>query len=156
METAICKNCGPKPISEFYRHATRGFQSLCKQCKSEYNQEHYRRNAKVYKQRALQSNRKIKAERRRWIMEYLAQHPCTQCGEDDPVVLDFHHKSRRRKVQTVSNLISRLVPWEQVLAEIKKCEVLCANCHRRRTARQLGWRGQSRGEAMAANSAPNR
>ena len=69
------------------------------------------------------------------VLAFLQQHPCTICGEDDPVVLDFDHT--RDKVRHVSDLISR-GRWSKLLAEIEKCRVLCANCHRRHTAATAG------------------
>jgi cytochrome c551/c552 len=39
----------------------------------------------------------------------------------------------------VSRLVHTAVSWELVAAEIAKCEVRCANCHRRRTAAVGGY-----------------
>jgi hypothetical protein len=69
------------------------------------------------------------------LMAYLREHPCVLCGEADPVVLDFDHL--RDKVWEVTNL-ARYGGWSRLLAEIEKCRVLCANCHRRHTAQQAG------------------
>jgi 5-methylcytosine-specific restriction endonuclease McrA len=71
----------------------------------------------------------------RLLLEYLAEHPCTDCGEDDPVTLEFDHLED--KVFDISRGL-RERPWKAVQDEIDKCEVVCANCHRRRTARRLG------------------
>ena len=52
-------------------------------------------------------------------------------------MLDFDHVGD--KVADVSALVrTHLWPWERVLGEIAKCEVVCANCHRRRTAQRAG------------------
>lgn len=64
---------------------------------------------------------------------YLEEHPCVDCEEADPVVLTFDHV-RGEKLGTISDLL-RKRGWEVVVAEIKKCEVRCANCHLRRHAR---------------------
>jgi 5-methylcytosine-specific restriction endonuclease McrA len=64
------------------------------------------------------------------------EHACVDCGETDAVVLDFDHL--RDKVNDVSSLVALRRPWEEVLEEIEKCEVRCANCHARKTARELG------------------
>ena len=62
-------------------------------------------------------------------------NPCADCGERDPVVLEFDHL-RDKTFDIGSKLIHKA--WPAVLAEIAKCEVVCANCHRRRTARRRG------------------
>jgi hypothetical protein len=67
----------------------------------------------------------------------LIEHPCVDCGENDPVVLDFDHKSD--KVASISYLLGTVAGWERVEKEIEKCEVRCANCHRRKTARDRKW-----------------
>lgn len=51
------------------------------------------------------------------------------CGESDPVVLDYHHTSGEKDMN-IGNMISSF-PMGRILDEIAKCEVLCANCHRR-------------------------
>jgi 5-methylcytosine-specific restriction endonuclease McrA len=56
------------------------------------------------------------------------------CGEEDIVVLEFDHL--RDKQRNVSTLIGGGWEWTRILEEIERCEVVCANCHRRRTARR--------------------
>jgi hypothetical protein len=73
--------------------------------------------------------------RTKFLIEYFKEHPCTDCGESDPVVLEFDHL--RDKAFTISQKF-RERAWQAILDEIKKCEVVCANCHRRRTARRRG------------------
>lgn len=70
---------------------------------------------------------------REFLTGYLAQHPCVDCGETDPVVLEFDHV-RGTKVAEVSSFVRNLASMKRILAEIAKCDVRCANCHRRRTA----------------------
>jgi hypothetical protein len=69
------------------------------------------------------------------VYEYLLEHPCLDCGETDPVVLEFDHIGE--KTGNVSGMLGRR--WSTIEAEIAKCEVVCANCHRRRTAERGGW-----------------
>ena len=68
---------------------------------------------------------------------YLSTHPCTSCGEDDPVVLEFHHVGG--KDMAISQLVTGGYSIETIQAEINKCTVLCANCHRRLTMDERGW-----------------
>lgn len=74
-------------------------------------------------------------------VEYLREHPCVDCGEADPVVLDFDHLpgfEKRFEIARAVNASTR--SWSSILTEIAKCEVVCANCHRRRTAMRGGHR----------------
>lgn len=73
------------------------------------------------------------------VLEYLATHPCQDCGEPDPIVLEFDHRDQSAKVDSVARLVNDCKSWETVLEEIQKCDVRCANCHKRRTAKQLGF-----------------
>jgi hypothetical protein len=73
--------------------------------------------------------------RTRYLIEYFRNHPCNDCGETDPVVLEFDHLNDK------SFDIGQALPyrnWQSILDEIGKCEVVCANCHRRRTAQRKG------------------
>ena len=73
-------------------------------------------------------------ERTTWLIEFFRTHPCLDCGELDPVVLEFDHVRGEKKFD-VGQCLARNT-WQTVLDEIAKCEVVCANCHRRRTARR--------------------
>jgi hypothetical protein len=71
-----------------------------------------------------------------FLLEYFSQNPCADCGETDPLVLEFDHLGDKQ-FNVAKGIRDR--NWESVLAEIAKCEVVCANCHRRRTARRGGF-----------------
>lgn len=60
---------------------------------------------------------------------------CADCGESDPVVLDFHHRDPSQKLFNIGTARGKSVP--KVVAEIAKCDVVCANCHRRREANMV-------------------
>jgi hypothetical protein len=78
--------------------------------------------------------RKLRSESKQvWILNYLKEHPCVDCGETDPVVLVFDH-CRGKKLRDVTGLIS--MSTKTILREIKKCDVVCANDHARRTAKR--------------------
>jgi hypothetical protein len=69
------------------------------------------------------------------LIEFFRTHPCVDCGETDPLVLEFDHLGDKRF--TISHNFSGR-NWQSILKEMEKCDVVCANCHRRRTARQFG------------------
>ena len=77
------------------------------------------------------------AQRRKRNREHLEIHPCLVCGESDPIVLEFDHRDSSTKHIEICEMSTRSL--QTIAAEIAKCDVLCANCHRRRTAKQQGW-----------------
>jgi hypothetical protein len=126
-----------KPVDEFaWRRKQRGQRdSFCRPCRSEYGKEHYEANKQRYIDQARASKEAIRLERTRYLLEFFKGHPCVDCGESDPVVLEFDHLSDKSFA-----IGAKLVQfaWQRILDEIEKCEVVCANCHRRRTARRRG------------------
>ena len=72
------------------------------------------------------------------ILTYLSDHSCIDCGEDDPIVLEFDHV-RGTKIKAVSALVNDCRDWKDISIEIEKCDVRCANCHKRKTAKELGF-----------------
>ena len=91
------------------------------------------------KQANLEYQLEHRKETRKQLVEYLKAHPCVVCGESDPVVLQFDHIDPSTKKASVSRLMSGTRKWETILKEIEKCQVLCANCHARKTYSQLSY-----------------
>lgn len=141
MEMKVCTKCGPpaQPVENFaIRNRTRGSrQAMCKNCQNEYVRGHYRANRSSYILKARIRNLEQTRINNEFLVEYLGCHPCMDCGESDIVVLEFDHL--RDKVADVSVLAREGYSLDKVRREIDKCEVVCANCHRRRTAKQFGW-----------------
>jgi sugar O-acyltransferase (sialic acid O-acetyltransferase NeuD family) len=69
---------------------------------------------------------------REYILHFKATHPCVICGQTDPFVLDFDHLDPSKKEATVANMLGRTASLEKIKKEIAKCQILCANCHRRK------------------------
>jgi hypothetical protein len=80
------------------------------------------------------------AAKRMKVFMYLLEHPCVDCGEPDPLVLDFDHRDPSKKHRGVAQMMSGTTSWAKIQEEIQKCDVRCANCHRRRTAEQYGYK----------------
>jgi hypothetical protein len=77
-------------------------------------------------------NARWKAGRREIVTE-LKRVPCAQCGGTfDPICMDFDHREGETKIADISAMMH--APLERLFAEIAKCDVVCANCHRLRTA----------------------
>ena len=95
----------------------------------------YKDRAKLYE---AQKRHRIKI--RRQLFEFLSKKKCVDCGEKDPIVLEFDHKRSKDKFKIVGKMLSGHYSWSSVLSEIGKCDIRCANCHRRKTYReQKSW-----------------
>lgn len=152
----LCIWCGLlKPVSAFaFRSKALGTrQSHCRSCHAVYRRSHYLRNRPEYIAREVDRTRRRRTENRRLLRAYLRRHPCVDCGEGDIVRLQFDHRDRATKRQDVALLVIGK-PWSVVSAEIEKCDVRCANCHRRRTASQLGWRQADPTVGSQGNATP--
>lgn len=87
--------------------------------------------------------------------DYLLAHPCEDCGISDIRVLEFDHRERKaRRNDAVSVLVYRQASVERLRAEIAKCRILCANCHRIRTHAQLGWKARLEDPQTPLDSLP--
>jgi len=116
----------------------RVLNAYCRVCHAAYRHAHYVANKPDYIRRAIAQTKARREENRRQVLLYLAAHPCVDCGNGNAVTLEFDHRDPAQKLTEVSRLIvSRR--WRRVLAEIEKCDVRCINCHRRKTARDVGW-----------------
>ncbi len=114
--------------------------SYCYVCQAEYSREHYRKNAARYKARVAVNNRLTTRNNRARLHEYLRTNRCVDCGTDDFAALEFDHRDPSNKRADIAYLVRQAVSWSSIQKEIDKCELVCANCHRKRTARQFRWR----------------
>lgn len=138
----ICYTCkGEKPFEEFrWRNKDKGTRlSNCRECSKLYARNHYKENVAYYLRKARRRNKSCNEEYHRRIFEYLSTHPCVDCGEGDPVVLEFDHVDPRTKKENIAVMLNHQTSWNLILEEIAKCEVRCVNCHRRKTAKEQGW-----------------
>jgi hypothetical protein len=121
-----------KPLSEFnkLKKAKDGRQYSCRDCNKAYHYANWDRHMESIRART----KRQRAVNHAFIVEYLRAHPCVDCGETDIVVLEFDHL--RDKTANVSRLIVGNA-IRRIEEEISKCDVVCCNCHRRRTSRRL-------------------
>jgi len=83
--------------------------------------------------------RLYRARNQQMLTAYFGLHACVDCGEADPTVLEFDHV-RGKKLANVANMVRNGIQWSRIEMEIAKCEVRCANCHCRKTAKELGYK----------------
>jgi hypothetical protein len=141
----VCTGCNlSKPIEQFSlknkKTGRRG--NRCRACVAAYGREHYRRNKEAYLAKNRRNKPKYKQRNRSRKAAYVAELACIDCGESDPVVLEFDHRDAATKLANVSRLMAAH-SWAKVEAEIAKCDIRCVNCHRKQTASQFGWMRRS-------------
>jgi len=109
FETKVCGRCGvEKPIDELgFRYPKLGIRhSWCKNCFVEYKRVWYERNGADHRARVKERCAAAEDENQRRVWEYLATHPCLDCGERDPVALHFDHlRDKRRNVSFVRSSV---------------------------------------------------
>jgi hypothetical protein len=95
----------------------------------EYNRLYYRQNREQLLRNQAEKNKRFAESRRKWLVEYKKTLKCVRCGESHPATLIFHHKDKSEKSFEIGNALTLGVGLKRLLAEIEKCEVICANCH---------------------------
>jgi hypothetical protein len=103
-----CSSCGRTlALSEFnWKDQARGkVQSSCKGCSRAYVRDHYRRNQAYYVRKAMSRNAVRHRTAANSVLAYLRDHPCVDCGECDPVVLDFDHSVRSEKRCDIATML---------------------------------------------------
>ena len=96
----------------------------------ECHKRYYLRNRKLYREKNI--------KRRNGLISFviaLKQKPCMDCGvQYPPYVMDFDHRDKRTKAAGINQMINlHSYSKDKILAEINKCDLVCANCHRIRT-----------------------
>ncbi len=141
MDGKICTKYNfLKEFSEFpFKNKSKGkYHSYCLVCGRNAVKTHYKANIQKYIDKSSIRRKRVVGEINEKLYDYLINHPCVDCGEKDPIVLEFDHV-RGEKSCNISSMSWRVCSWESMLKEIAKCEVRCANCHRRKTAKNFNW-----------------
>lgn len=137
-----CTKCGMiKKREEFsFKNKSIGkYHSQCKPCARLAIKSHYIRNTDYYLSKTRKRNNLLRENINSFIITHLKEHPCVDCGEKDLRVLEFDHTGEVPKLKAVSQLLRDRASLGVIKTEISKCEVRCANCHRRKTATHFNW-----------------
>jgi hypothetical protein len=132
-ELRRCGRCRHHLPTECFNRLGAGRQWWCRACFAAY----FRARGDLHRRQSLTAKLARMQELREYVLEHLRRTPCTDCGERNPLVLEFDHIED--KVASVAKLVSDGASKKVVDAEIARCEVVCANCHRRRTALRGKW-----------------
>lgn len=138
MENKRCCTCRQAyPATEFnWKNKARGeLSAQCKSCRRSSRKAWYNKHRSTHIDIVRRRKQLRKQELQELVWNHLSNNPCVDCGEKDPVVLEFDHTSGRKRFN-ISHAIHDGRAINSVQDEIRKCEVRCANCHRRITARR--------------------
>ena len=94
----------------------------------------YKDREKLYK-----AQKRYRIRIRENLINFLSKNKCIDCGEKDSRVLEFDHVEPSSKFKYISKMRSGHYSWKSILSEINKCEIRCANCHRRKNYSQFGF-----------------
>lgn len=123
----ICSKC--KNEYEYYGQKN----TLCKSCKCEYQRARYAKKTPKQKAAYRATDKKRQLRIRLLVRKYKQKLGCQDCGNKNPIVLDFDHRDPSKKHLSVSEMSG--YAEAKVRKEMNKCDVVCANCHRIRTAK---------------------
>jgi hypothetical protein len=129
-----CGRCRNDLPVELFNRLGGGHQWWCRSCFAAY----FRARGDLHRDQSRAAKRTRHRALKAHVLHYLREHPCVDCGARDPVVLEFDHVGD--KVADVGRLVAAAASFKAVDAEIARCEVVCASCHKRRTARRARWR----------------
>ncbi|MDQ5968894.1 MAG: hypothetical protein QG579_51 [Patescibacteria group bacterium] len=138
----ICSKCKKeKTLLEFnFKSKILGLRNgQCKECTRLLIKNHYNKNKEYYLNKAKKRNFSVKLDVINFLQSFFQDNPCVDCGENDITVLEFDHKGKIPKFRAVSSMVRNGFTLEKIKEEVSKCEVRCANCHRRKTAKDFGW-----------------
>lgn len=131
----ICSRCKKSKNEESFRFKNKEKtkrNSACNDCMKIYRKEHYERKKKYYIEKSSKRNNNLREENRIKIINFLKNNSCVDCGENNLLVLEFDHRERESKVNSIMSMLSS--SWSTIKKEIIKCDVRCANCHSIKTA----------------------
>lgn len=135
-----CPKCEQiKSLGEFgvCQKRSDGKQVYCKLCYREIHRLYYKRSDDRKKQ-IRESVSKSRSRNTAFAFDFLMKHPCVDCGESNPLYLDFDHVCGE-KILCVSQMVNGCYSLDNLQQEISKCEIRCVKCHRHKTAIECGW-----------------
>ena len=92
-----------------------------------YRRKWYAKNKKSEIAHVTRRKKQIK----KWYSDYKINLSCSKCKESHPSTLEFHHSGGFKKDRAISQMVVDGISIKRIMEEIKKCEVLCSNCHKK-------------------------
>jgi hypothetical protein len=73
--------------------------------------------------------KKQKQDQREFIRNFKRKSRCQRCGFSDWRALQFHHRNPNEKSFSLYMVGKDYFSMARIMAEIEKCDIICANCH---------------------------
>ncbi len=131
----VCNRCHEEKDEEEFNWRFKALgtrQRTCRECQKAQKSDWYARNSDTHKANVYQNRTRTSNGVREFLYEFLSTHPCVICGETDIRVLEFDHV-RGQKRAAIGTLLKNGFSIAVIQEEIDKCDVVCANCHKRKT-----------------------
>lgn len=125
----ICKKALPRSSFNKRNSSADGLQTHCRECNRERSRNYYHTNKEHHLKNIYKNREKYKNELQS-IVNTIKKKGCKYCDEKEVCCMDFHHKDPSVKEENISVLIHS-ISRAKLLNEIKKCDVVCSNCHRK-------------------------
>jgi hypothetical protein len=149
MKFIECSDCRESKPLDMFNAKGKWFQTYCKSCQSIRAKAWYRKNMASHKSNCIASAVERRAFLRK-IVDAKKAVACADCKNEFPVIcMDFDHV-RGNKVGNIASLASGRSGEKKLFDELEKCEVVCSNCHRIRTAERAGYRVRSIHQQLAS------
>ena len=130
MNTKICNKCGvDQPLDKYSKKSPshgKGYKGICRKCDSNRSVAWTKLNREQ-----VNAYHKTVREQKKAHINSLKNNPCTDCGNTFPAVcMDFDHLPQYEKSFEIAQAWARKLSLDKIIDEIKKCELVCSNCHR--------------------------
>jgi len=137
-----CPDCKTDKLDSFGKDERRkdGLTRCCLACCRTQNRASYQRHKETHAKRTRRWTLKRQEENRRFLWDYKLSHPCVDCGEEDPRVLQFDHVRGEKTADVTELAFGNKVSTDRLTSEIAKCAVRCANCHLKETWASRGYK----------------
>lgn len=135
---SLCKE--EKELSSFNKRSSSKdkHQARCRVCENAVSKNHYLSNKDYYGLKRDKNRNKYRDVNR----NLKETAPCSDCGKYYPYfVMDWDHREGEDKISEVSRLLQQGT-INKMLLEVKKCDLVCSNCHRMRTFNRLELLGE--------------
>lgn len=126
-----CSRCKEYRSNTYFyknRSMSSGLQNECRLCRKIIKKEARDKNTRHAREIKRLENLREHKRKTKDFLEFRKAFKCADCGNNNPVVIQFHHLDPNTKDSTVSSLF-RKKDKSKFYAELEKCIPLCCNCH---------------------------